>query len=191
MLCPIWWIQLIQKGHIGSVLLPPNFKGLLHSSKSDFSQERLFLFDSFATHRTILELLKSSLTSGGCRTRVIDNITHKTQSIPPLLSPNAIFVNNSYKSVQAAGDNSCGYWSVFSALMTVLEGNDDFWRNLPDSPQEQFKQQVGLFLRRHFDTINQNVVQKSWKPGYGIDLLYQSSLDQRVQSLKGGNVVKN
>ena len=128
------------------VLLPKGFNGLLHQHTpictdanpqlKDITgdcHERVYLFDSFPTYRTLPDHLQHLLTAGGSRMREIEDKSTIVQNFSRILSPNATIRFNSQKSLQLSGDNSCGFWAIFAAIITVLEGNDTSWQNLPSS----------------------------------------------------------
>jgi len=73
--------------------------------------------------------------------------------------------------------------------MTVLEGNDDFWQELPTFSQGDFQHQAGLCLSRWLNLIHQDPRPNSWVSS--LETTPATLCRNTNQSLKGGGMTKN
>ena len=123
--------EIIKGTHwITFVYLPPNFKGLLsyHEDESEEKwEERFILFDSLPLIKTIPTTLKDKLCNGFFRKYDKSPQNSKEAEITYLnpIGKTTKFITRANRTQQ--GYNTCGYWAIFNAIMTVLTGSDRFY----------------------------------------------------------------
>ena len=115
---------------VAIVFLPLNFRGLLGNlPDDDFSDDfqKIILFDSLPSHRNFppafTELIKSGFYH---KYDASTNNPHQTEHhYPNVFDKDIWIIQKSNRRQQNL--NSCGYWAIFNALMTVLTGNHEFY----------------------------------------------------------------
>ena len=147
------------------IILPRNYGGLSPTNSYKSNQnyntpERIFLYDSLPNGRHLSEEFITMMKTGTSRTKTVDGKTN-TQVLPKLLSQDAIFAFNSNKDQQTFADNSCGYWAIYHALMTILEGNDDFRSKYASTASEESEFEASLYLRRTINNLNMELATTS------------------------------
>jgi len=112
--------------------------------------DQVFLFDSLPNYppREIPLELKKALKNGMQIRHVIEGQT-RTDITPSTVESDCLITNNTYKRQQCCQDNTCGLWAIYNALMTVMDGTDNFWHELfhKDTSEEESKFEAGRYLR--------------------------------------------
>lgn len=134
------WVSLI--------ILPKNFSGLINSSEV-MKNEQVILMDSLKSDLRIPASLKTGLQLGKTITKTIDGFQRQL-SIPPLLSAHCEF--HEFTSVQLqTSDNSCGLWSLFNVIHTMITGSSEFhFQFLPTKSNDLSKNAAAFYLWQLF-----------------------------------------
>ena len=64
---------------------------------------------------------------------------------PSAVEKDCLTRDNTHKRQQCFQDNTCRLWAIYNALMTVLDGTDNFWHDLfrKDTSHEDSKFEAG------------------------------------------------
>ena len=141
------------------VILPRHFIGLKYKFSANNNpqylniqeREQIYLYDSlphFPTREIPFDLKKALKQGLRISTQTAEGVKLE-DCIPSTVGADCLMRNNTYKRQQAYGDNTCGYWAIYNALMTVLDGTDNFWHDLfrKDSSEDETKFGAGCYLR--------------------------------------------
>ena len=113
------------------LITPRNYGGLLKHNPNPPGPERVFLFDSINSQRSIPTRIKEGLTSKWnkmCVDKLGDTEIQYTTEYPSSLAEDAQFENKAFLTQQY--ENSCGYWAMYNAVMLLLTGDASFYDNM-------------------------------------------------------------
>ena len=115
---------------VAIVFLPQNFRGLLKNCPDDeFYHEfqKIIIFDSLPSSRMFPSTLKELMRAGfSHKYNGSDKDSYQPEHNYPNVFDNDMWIIEKCNRRQQ-NLNSCGYWAIFNALMTVLTGNHDFY----------------------------------------------------------------
>ena len=106
--------------------------------------------------------------------KLIDNEGKSSLKITPaIIAPDSKFKTLTYKRQQLLEDNTCGYWSIYNALMLILQGSETFWHEFfqQDSSEDETKYNAGLYLRTIFNkiaSVSHEELEENINPGESI-----------------------
>jgi len=171
---------------VALVILPPNYRGLLHlngfvpvenrevKGEDEAQPARVFLIDSLNNNDPVPPSLVSALTTSGHISHEITEPdgTQISYSIPiPAVLPQDTTVFQKCSITRQQTNNyDCGYWAMYNGLMTVLEGSSQFYWSIyvdssaiyPDNKLERMN--TGLYLRELFNRLVHSQNQKHHHP---------------------------
>lgn len=121
------------------VLLPANYTPPSFSSPTTGDKPCLFLFDSY---------------QGKIAQQLPDGFVAKLRAMPHLNELEVVKPDNEH--FQQPDTHYCLYWSIYNILRTVLDGNDDFFRQAPTISQYR-RQESSMMFRSASASSSQNL----------------------------------
>ena len=158
---------------ICSVLLPKGYVGLHVRNPYDnqvwdnclcqsepLANEKFYLIDSLKSKREFPHVLKDVLQKGHISKRVPAD-----EKFDSLLSKDVQCFALTNKAQQSKGDNNCGYWSLFNALMLIFQGCPHFYEHMHNIQTVSIKRRMaGCYLRKFLNSCAPLGLRAYFKP---------------------------